>query len=563
MQDLNQTRTQRREKLTEKTYDLLVIGGGITGSGIALDAVTRGLSVALIEKQDFAAGTSSRSTKLIHGGLRYLKQWEFKLVREVGSERAIVHRLAPHLVVPEKMLLPIIENGSYSKSLTSLGLTVYDLLAGVKKADRRKMLSKTQTLGKEPLLNDALVKGGGLYAEYRTDDARLTISLVKTAAKHGAQALNYVEAREFLYTKTSDTPKICGAVCHDSLSDLTFEIRAHQVVNAAGPWVDELREINRSLEGKHLHLTKGVHIVVPHHKFPVQQSVYFDVPGKRMLFAIPRGKITYIGTTDTDYHGDKAHPRTRQEDVEYLIRGIDYLFPEVQLKREDVISSWAGIRPLIHETGKSASEISRKDEIFVSSTGLISIAGGKLTGYRKMAQRVVDKVLDRHPAGAGPCRTHKITLLGGDFDGYPAVKDFTEGLTRDWQAQGLSPEWAKYLVANYGTQAREVLTYLTPQNSRSLDAALELAELRFCLENEWVQKPMDFFNRRTGQLYFDIERVRAFAAEVLAVFEKAWGWDPTTLAEERRQVEEAVYHASHFAPAERETEHVHTLEKVG
>ena len=429
-------RTTRISQFLEESYDLIVIGGGATGCGIALDAVTRGLKTALIEKNDFASGTSSRSTKLIHGGLRYLKQFEVTLVRETGSERAIVHKLAPHLVVPEKMLLPIIENGTYSKSLTSLGLKVYDILAGVKKGDRRKMLNRVKTLEKEPLLNPSVVKGGGYYAEYRTDDARLTLELVKTATQKGVHAANYVEGIEFLYANNEGKEKISGILCRDTLTQETFQLHAKQVINAAGPWVDELRKNNGSLSGKHLHLTKGVHIVLPHEVFPVRQSVYFDSPDGRMIFAIPRGKITYVGTTDTDYQGDKHHPRTTQEDVQYLLQAINHLFPEVEVKKESIISSWAGLRPLVHEAGKSASEISRKDEIFFSDTGLISIAGGKLTGYRKMGQRVVDaalKALERKPISS---KTHRITLCGGEFSDYQEVKDFKQALGREIAKMG-------------------------------------------------------------------------------------------------------------------------------
>ena len=233
-------------RLKSETFDLLVIGGGITGAGIALDAATRGLKVALIEKDDFAYGTSSRSTKLIHGGLRYLKQLEFALVKEVGSERAIVHRLAPHLVVPEKMLLPLYERRGLGYWLTSVGLKIYDWLAGVKPEDQRKMLTRQQTLAAEPLLKSDGVKGGALYAEYRTDDARLTIEIVKLAVQHGACAINYVRATDFRL----DQEKVAGVKAINVVSGEAIDIQATAVVNAAGPWVDELREINRSRTGK-------------------------------------------------------------------------------------------------------------------------------------------------------------------------------------------------------------------------------------------------------------------------------------------------------------------------
>src|SRR5689334_3741237 len=225
------------QKFDKKQYDVIVIGGGITGAGIALDASLRGLKTALVEKHDFAYGTSSRSTKLIHGGLRYLKQFEFGLVKEVGSERAIVHKLAPHLVIAEKMLLPLNEGRGMGSFLTSFGLKLYDWLAGVKPEDQRRMLTRRQTLKAEPLLKPDNIKGSGLYAEYRTDDARLTIEIMKTAASHGADVLNYCEVKDFIY----EDGKIVHVKVHDLLSDKNYEIRALTVINATGPWVDQLR----------------------------------------------------------------------------------------------------------------------------------------------------------------------------------------------------------------------------------------------------------------------------------------------------------------------------------
>ncbi|MEJ2163286.1 MAG: glycerol-3-phosphate dehydrogenase/oxidase, partial [Robiginitalea sp.] len=382
-------RSEDLAAITSQEFDLLIIGGGITGAGIALDASSRGLKVVLLEKGDFASGTSSKSTKLIHGGLRYLRQFDFWLVAEVGSERAIVHSVAPHLVLPEKMLLPLIDGGSYGKWLTSIGLKVYDILAQVGGDDKRRMLEKKEALKLEPLLPEKILKGAGYYAEYRTDDARLTIENLKTSLQYGAKALNYAKVTEFRYDADG---KVCGVQFNDLIGGGSHEVKSKFVISAAGPWVDELRSVNRSKKGKRLHLTKGVHLVFPYEKLPVKQSVYFDVPDGRMIFAIPRGKITYVGTTDTNYNSDKDDVRTDLADALYLISAVNNMFPSIELEISDIQSSWAGLRPLIHEEGKSASELSRKDEVFTSDTGLISIAGGKLTGYRKMAERAVNKI---------------------------------------------------------------------------------------------------------------------------------------------------------------------------
>jgi len=450
--------------LKETEYDLVVIGGGITGAGILLDAASRGMKVALVEKRDFASGTSSKSTKLIHGGLRYLKQFDFKLVNEVGTERLIVHKLAPHLVIPEKMLLPLIKNGSYGKIMTSIGLKVYDILAKVKGDDRRKMLGKSATMELEPLLPKAILKGSGYYAEYRTDDARLTIENIKTALNYSATALNYTQVVDFILEEN----KIAGVHIEDQISREKYKIKSKYVINAAGPWVDELRTINKSKKGKQLHLTKGVHLVFPHNKLPLKQSVYFDVPDGRMMFAIPRGKVTYVGTTDTDYKADKNNIVADDKDATYIINGTNNMFPDIHLEKKDIISSWAGVRPLIHEEGKSPSELSRKDEIFTSETGLISIAGGKLTGYRKMAERILniiqDKLEEKHQKVLKKSFTNKIPLCGGPWTNYKEVENYINKLYTQIKSEGFSTYDAWFLTTTYGKQTEDILEIYKKDN---------------------------------------------------------------------------------------------------
>ena len=259
-------RAQAVETVKREQFDLLVIGGGITGVGTALDAAARGMKVILVEMQDFGAGTSSRSTKLIHGGLRYLKQFEFKLVREVGRERAILHRNAPHVVIPEKMLLPVVKGGTFNKLSLWFGLWFYDLLAGVKKEERRKMLSRAKALQKEPELNPEGLRGAGLYSEYRSDDARLTIEVAKTAVNEGAICLNYTKVEDLCY----ENGKINGVKVKDQFTGEQYQINAQYIANAAGPWVDGIRKLDGSETGKRLHHTKGVHLVVPHKRLPLR-----------------------------------------------------------------------------------------------------------------------------------------------------------------------------------------------------------------------------------------------------------------------------------------------------
>lgn len=543
--------SQNRQKILQQfqsqTFDLIVIGGGITGAGIALDAASRGMKVALVEKKDFASGTSSKSTKLIHGGLRYLKQLEIGLVREVGHERAIVHRLAPHLTVAEKMLLPLVKGGTFGPLSTSFGLWVYDLLAGVKGEDKRRMLSKAETLQQEPLLEGRadILQGGGYYAEYRTDDARLTIENIKTAVAKGAICLNYASVRHLLY----EDGHAVGVQCEDGLTKDDFQIRGAHIVSAAGPWVDTLRKSDQSLSGKRLFLSKGVHIVVPHERFPLRHAIYFDVPDGRMIFAIPRHRATYIGTTDTRYEGPLDDIPINQEDVDYLLRAANGLFPEVGLTVEDVESSWAGLRPLIYEEGKDASEMSRKDEIFESKSGLISIAGGKLTGYRRMAERIVNLVARKLKAEQGktfqPCTTSRIPLAGGPFRNGKEVDVYRDQIAGQIAALGLEPWHADYLVANYGRQTDEILSRVTPENGDAT-IALARAEAWFAVHHELAAKPMDFFNRRSGRLFFNLPSIEKVLEPVLKDFQAYFGWTDAQLAEEKTAVERAVHQAAHF-----------------
>ncbi|UWX54798.1 glycerol-3-phosphate dehydrogenase/oxidase [Maribacter litopenaei] len=544
----NLNRTKYIERLQKESFDLIVIGGGITGAGIALDAASRGLKVALLEKNDFASGISSKSTKLIHGGLRYLKQFDFWLVKEVGSERAIVHKLAPHLVLPEKMLLPLIENGSYGKWLTSIGLKVYDILAQVTGDDKRQMLEKKEALKLEPLLPKKILNGAGYYAEYRTDDARLTIENIKTSLLFGAQALNYATVTDFLYKKE----KVAGVKVRDEVTESEFEIKSKYVISAAGPWVDDLRVLNNSKKGKQLHLTKGVHLVFPYEKLPVKQSVYFDIPDGRMMFAIPRGKITYVGTTDTNYNDNKDKVRTDIADAIYLISAVNNMFPDINPELDDIVSSWAGLRPLIHEEGKSASELSRKDEIFVSDTGLISIAGGKLTGYRKMAERVVDRVVEKlkleHDTETKKCYTDKISLCGNDsFKKYKHVKKYIAQVYERIKADGFTKHDAWFLVTNYGEQTDAILELYEKRTEKGNATKLILAELEYGISNEMVLNPMDFFIRRTGRLYFDIDSITQYMEPVLKEFKKTFKTDDAQLTAWREILANDIKEHSDFS----------------
>jgi len=515
-------------QISNTQFDLLVIGGGITGAGIALDATTRGLKVALIDMQDFAGGTSGRSTKLIHGGLRYLKQLEFNLVAEVGKEREIIHKNAPHLTRPEKMLLPIVKGGSMSKFAVRLGMWLYEWLAGVKREESAEFLNKQDTLRAEPLLRKTGLLGGVLFYEYRTDDARLTLEIIKEAVSRGAMAVNYTRAFEFIY----ENERIQGAKVGDQQSGESFVIRATHVVNAAGPWVDELDDLDKTSGAHKLHITKGVHIVLDRKRLPVKQSVYFDTFDRRMIFVIPRDKKTYIGTTDTFYEGDLLNPRVTAEDKNYLLKCVNDYFPENNLSTGDIESCWAGLRPLINKPGKGPSEISRKDEIFTSGSGLIIIAGGKLTGYRKMAQRTVDlvaeKIWQEGKKNIGVCTTDRIRVSGGKMQRELGV--FIMDKAKEGLALGLDETEARDLVYRYGSNIDELYAMIIllkdePQVPGDVLPAFIKAQVRYAVEKEMCLTPSDFFIRRTGMLHYDRETVEKWRRPVTLYMQELLLWD--------------------------------------
>ncbi|WP_042356418.1 glycerol-3-phosphate dehydrogenase/oxidase [Bacillus rubiinfantis] len=539
----NLNRKEIVHRLKTNIFDVLVIGGGITGAGIVLDGQTRGMKTALVEMQDFAGGTSSRSTKLVHGGLRYLKQLEIKMVAEVGKEREIVYENGPHVTTPVWMLLPMHKGGTFGSFTTAIGLRLYDFLAGVRKSERRVMLSAEETLAKEPLVRKTGLKGGGYYVEYRTDDARLTIEVMKAAVENGTVACNYAKVNNLIY----ESGKVVGAVIKDQLSKEMYEIRAKKIVNAAGPWVDSIREMDQSKVGKTLQLSKGVHLVIDQTRFPLNQAVYFDTPDGRMVFAIPRDCKTYVGTTDTFYNGDAVNPAMTLSDRSYIIEAINFMFPTIHITDQDIESSWAGVRPLIYEEGKDPSEISRKDEIWESASGLITIAGGKLTGYRKMAETVVDLLADKFRSENGvqiaSCQTKTLPISGGSVGGSSHFSSYIDTHVVRGVELGLTKQESEKLVGFYGSNIKIVYTLLEKYHEDAAKYGLPLdlfAKLIYAIEEEMIATPIDFFNRRTGAILFDIQAVKKWKNQVVAYMGNRFQWSEQLKKEYYLSVEEAL-----------------------
>ena len=444
------------------------------------------------------------------------------------------------------MILPLVEGGTYGSWLTSIGLKVYDVLAAVEGNDKRKMLSKKEALKIEPLLPENILKGAGYYAEYRTDDARLTLELIKTSLRYGAKPINYLEVTGFLY----EDSRVSGVKVKDTLSNKVFDIKSKYVVNATGPWVDSLRQKNQSKTNKKLRLSKGVHLVVNHDRFPINQSVYFDIPDGRMMFAIPRGNSTYFGTTDTNYQENKNDVRTSLVDAMYLISAVNNMFDDISISIDDIKSSWAGLRPLIHEEGKPASELSRKDEIYVSNTELISIAGGKLTGYRKMAERIVDlinkKYLRRFDKVFQEVKTEKIVLSGGSFTNHQEVLSYIKTIQERITKLGFEEKIAAYFVYNYGKQTDVILTKFDKLSDADIEQRMIKAEVWFSILYESACSPVDFFMRRTGRAYFNIDSVYKHLNLVLTEFSTHFSWNNEILNKKKEELNKELKSITSF-----------------
>ena len=510
------------ERLEKETFDIAVIGGGITGAGIARDAAMRGLSVALIEKGDFASGTSGRSSRLIHGGLRYLRHGQMRLVREALHERGLLLRLAPHLVRASRVILPLYPESHHRPLRLRFGLVGYDLLAGGLGIGRHCSLSPAKTLEAEPQ-----VKGEDLIVSFRyfdavTDDARLTLTVALSAVRLGAAAVNYVEATGV--EKTGE--RVAGVHYRDVVGGGKGTVRARAVVSAAGPWTDEVR----SLVGapRLLRPTKGIHLVVPRARLAINGVVAFGWNG-RDLFAMPRDRHTYIGTTDTDFADDPGGVEADHEDVAYVLDAANGTFT-TSLSMSDVVATWAGVRPLIREEG-APSSVPRDYEILDGPAGLYTICGGKLTTFRSMAEHLVDHVIEREGAGfsrrPARCRTARVPLPGGGAADFPRYeKDAVAALRDGWQ---LPEEAAKRLVSVYGTEHVRVLSHALrePDLLKTMGSGCPVlaAEAVHAARQEMAVTLEDFLRRRSDLMLFGNEAGKAVTDESARLMGRVLGWN--------------------------------------
>src|SRR5881392_571164 len=459
--------------MVETPVDVLIIGGGITGAGIARDAASRGFRTALIDKADFGAGTSSHSSRLIHGGIRYLEQGAFRLVFEASHERRVLLTIAPHLVRPLAFLFPVYRGGRIPAWKLRAGMWLYDLLSAFRNVRWHRWLRAKKVRRVEPGLRERGLIGAALYYDAQADDARLVIATVRSAMRAGALAANYVETTALL----KPDGRVRGAMVRDVLTGQTATIRANVVVNATGPWSDRLRQLDDPDATPILRLTKGAHVTVPRRRLGNEHAVTLvsQIDG-RVMFVLPWDDLSYIGTTDTDADASPDELRVTAADVTYLLRSANAAFPNAHLGANDVVSVWVGLRPLLRQDqAASPSQVSREHRVLESAQGLITIAGGKLTTYRVMARDVADRVaarlheLDGRPIAPRP-PTDRLPLPGGEAAELDVLREAA-------RARGVSDATARHLVANYGSEMAAVLNLVDRDRSLGEGVALGRPEI--------------------------------------------------------------------------------------
>jgi len=537
-------RAERTACLVSQEWDLVIIGGGITGAGIAREASLAGLRVALLEARDFASGTSSRSTKLFHGGLRYLERAEFLLVREGGREREGMQRLAPHLVHPLPFLLPIYKSMKYGKFAMGTAVWLYDRLAQVEPGEQRVVLTADEVLAREPGTNPQDLTGGVMYHEYLTDDARCTVTVLRAAEQWGALSLNYTPVTGLLY----DSGRVCGVTAKDAETGESMTVRARVVVNAAGPWIESVlgwddREARRETEERILH-SRGVHIVFDHARLPISHAFAIQTPDGRLLFIIPREDRTFVGTTDETFAGDLYHPEIVERDVEYLLDLVNAIFPAAKVVKQDVVGQWSGVRPLVLEPGKASKDVSRKDQVWISDSRLVTIAGGKLTAWRKMAEDVMETVYTLladlgQPVNAS-LRERAETL--SPISPLPGGLSIPPKGLSDWIEQeasrlvGLGPiaqQDAQMIARRYGDEALAVMQFGQGEATRIVaDVPLLHCELAYLVEREMAVHLSDVIVRRTGLGWFGGRQAVAGIVRIAEAMAELCDWTEEQRADE-------------------------------
>lgn len=480
------------EGMAASEHDALIIGGGINGGGIARDLALRGLKVALVEKSDFAAGTSSASTKLVHGGLRYLENFDFRLVFEACRERYLLQRIAPHLVKPLPFCIPVYHGDARPLWMVRAGLTLYDLLALFRNTHPHRILTPKKALEGAPALQPEGLRGAALYWDCRMDDARLVLENILAAADAGAAVANYAQVTGLLHREG----RLTGAMVRDGESGQEYKIQARMVVNATGPWLDRVRQ----LDGEHtpvLRTTRGSHILVP--RIDTGGEALYLASGRdnRLFFVIPWGdEMSMVGTTDVDFQGDPDTVWPVEDDIRYLLDEAARHLRGTRLTRGCVVNAFAGLRPLVQDDRVGASQVSREHQVYDSRSGMLSVAGGKYTTYRAVAEQTGKMVCTRLGIAPGRSRTAKEPLPGGM--GWKEVQRSRS----QWQERyGLAIPLTERLLQRYGGQLPRLLALLDEepglQEPVSEGAAITRLEVRYAVEREMARTPADILRRRS------------------------------------------------------------------
>ncbi len=520
--------------------DVLVIGGGVTGAGVALDAVTRGLSVVMVEQRDWASGTSSRSSKLFHGGLRYLEQLNFSLVREALRERELMlTRIAPHLVKPVSFLYPL-RHRIWERPYVTAGLTLYDSMGGARTVPRHRQLTRSKALQMVPALRNDALTGALLYYDAQADDARHTLTVARTAASYGATVLSSAQVEVLL----REGERVVGATVEDVETGDLVDVRAKVVINCTGVWTDDIQTLAGGRGRFHVRASKGVHVVVPRDRINSETGMILRTE-KSVLFVIPWRTHWIIGTTDTDWDLDKAHPAASRADIDYILEHVNSVLT-TPLTHDDIQGVYAGLRPLLSGESDKTSQLSREHAVARPQPGLISIAGGKYTTYRVMADDAVNAARADLGAGVPDSVTHQIPLLGAE--GYHALTNQVDKLAA---AHGL-PEWrVTALLDRYGSLITELFDLCAedPSLLKPLPGAEEYlkVELLYGATHEGALHLDDLLARRTRISIETPDRGVAAAGAAAALVGPVLGWD-----EARMRDEETAY--SSRVTAERESQ---------
>ncbi|XEO94594.1 type 1 glycerol-3-phosphate oxidase [Latilactobacillus sakei] len=596
------SRQQTIQNLKNEQLDLLIIGGGITGAGVAIQSAASGIKTGLIEMQDFAEGTSSRSTKLVHGGIRYLKTFDVGVVADTVSERAVVQGIAPHIPRPTPMLLPIYDEpeATYDMFSVKIAMDLYDKLAGVTGTQYANYtIDRKEVLQREPGLKSENLKGAGVYLDFVNNDARLVIENIKEADELGALVASHVKAVGMTYDANG---RVNGLKAHDELTDETFDIHAKLVINTAGPWVDKVNALNTEVKAQEtLRPTKGIHLVVDSSRLSVPQPTYFDsgLHDGRMIFVVPREGKTYFGTTDTDYTGDYKHPRVEQTDVDYLLKAINNRYPNVDIALDDIEASWAGLRPLIANNGSSdyngggansgkvseesfnnliktvddyenktaaradvekaisqlrtahaeetvnPSQVSRGSSLKVAENGLMTLSGGKITDYRKMAAGALEMIRDilkkDFNETVREIDSKKLQVSGGHFDPNN-VEDTLKFYAKVAMSKGISEDDATDLANRFGSNVSRVVSYADQGTAEGLNLK-ETISLRYSVNEEMTLTPVDYLLRRTNFVLFHNDQLAAIKQPVINEMARLLNWDAAEKERQTAQLDAAIAEA--------------------